>query len=92
MLIGRALKDRRNKALLSLVVALPVTACGKDDAPMVAPKSISYFVAAEPVDWNYAPIGRDPAFNRLRTSASTYAGLQAENCASYRSGDAGRGT
>ena len=30
----------------------------------VSPKTITYFVAAEPVDWNYAPLGRDPAFDR----------------------------
>jgi manganese oxidase len=30
----------------------------------VSPKVITYFVAAERTDWSYAPLGRDPAFNR----------------------------
>jgi FtsP/CotA-like multicopper oxidase with cupredoxin domain len=51
---------------LFLVLALAVAACGGDgdDAPTVAPKTLTYFVAAEPVDWNYAPLGSDPAFNQ----------------------------
>lgn len=31
---------------------------------MPAPVTRSYFVAAEPVEWSYAPLGRDPAFDR----------------------------
>ena len=38
-----------------------LAACAQDG---VAPATVRYFVAAEPVDWDYAPLGRDPAFDR----------------------------
>jgi manganese oxidase len=32
--------------------------------PAIAPRTATYYVAAEAVDWNYAPLGRDPTFDR----------------------------
>jgi FtsP/CotA-like multicopper oxidase with cupredoxin domain len=51
--------------LRALLAVLLVGACSRSEpAPTVSPRTVTYFVAAEPAEWNYAPLGRDPTFNR----------------------------
>jgi FtsP/CotA-like multicopper oxidase with cupredoxin domain len=53
---------RTASATLCLAIVLPLAVCADDDHP--SGKTRVYYVAAEPIDWNYAPLGRDPAFDK----------------------------
>lgn len=53
-----------SRRVLFLAFALAAAGCGEEDDPPTVTETVRYFVAAEAVDWNYAPLGNDPAFNQ----------------------------
>lgn len=50
--------------VFGLVSMWAVAACSDDGASSPQGTTRTYYVAAEPVDWSYAPLGMDPAFNQ----------------------------
>jgi manganese oxidase len=56
-------KTLGRRVVLLGAVAL-VASCSRSERAAVQPQTLTYYVAAEPVDWDYAPLGRDPTLNR----------------------------
>lgn len=63
------LHARIRSALFAGLLAASVAACGSDGGgnsqqSSYVPQTRQYFIAAEHVEWNYAPLGRDPVFEQ----------------------------
>ena len=58
-------QTRGRRGLVALAVLVSGLGSCRDRRPAASePRTLTYFVAAEPVEWNYAPLGRDRTFDR----------------------------
>jgi FtsP/CotA-like multicopper oxidase with cupredoxin domain len=57
---------RASSAAFLALATLGLSDCGDGTSPSTTytPRTRTYYVAAEPVAWNYAPLGQDPVFGR----------------------------